>query len=59
MPLTTRRSSTRGTPWANGKYGFRRDICALLSKNSSLITCSLKRSFESNRKLIRKEFNRS
>jgi hypothetical protein len=40
MPLTTRWSSTRGTPWDSGKYGDIRAIWRSLSKNKSLIQAS-------------------
>jgi hypothetical protein len=36
-PLTTRRSSTRGMPWASGKYGLIRPNCDGVSKNKSLM----------------------
>ena len=37
MPLTIRRSSTRGTPCDNGTYGTIRYICLSVSQNRSLI----------------------
>jgi hypothetical protein len=43
IPLTARRSSTRGNPWANGKYGEIRVIWRSLSRNRSPIQSLLKR----------------
>jgi hypothetical protein len=40
MPLTTRRSSTRGTPCDSGKNGDIRAIWRSLSRNKSPITAS-------------------
>ena len=47
-----------GTPCDNGKWGEIRSICALLSRNRSIIAASINDGNESNYILIRKWINR-
>jgi len=59
IPLSTRRSSTRGFPWLLGKNGFSRSICASVGQKRLLIITPSVREPESRRPGGLKQINGS